>query len=197
MERLLRFIELTRQFRRVERKVILADNKRAENDAEHSFQLAITAWFIASTNKLSLNAELVLKYALAHDLVEAYAGDTPSAVHPSYEAERQTKKAREEEALKRIRAEFPEFADLFKIIEKYEERSDEESRFVYALDKIMPVLNIYIDKGYSWSVNGVKIEDVVEYKKDQIAASPEIKKYFDELAPLIRGLPGFDGERGK
>jgi putative hydrolase of HD superfamily len=188
MDQLLKFTELTRKFRAVKRKVIFADDKQAENDAEHSYQLAVTAWYIASANKLKLNLEKVFAYALAHDLVEAYAGDTPSAVHRSYGAERETKKAREEEAAQRIKKEFPEFADLHHIIHAYEERNDEESRFVYALDKVMPILNIYLDGGYSWKINDVNIEDVIAYKKDQIAESPEIKKYFDMLVPLIKHL---------
>ncbi|MBX4200149.1 HD domain-containing protein [Candidatus Parcubacteria bacterium] len=188
MEKLLEFIELTRKFRAVKRRVIFAEDKQQENDIEHSFQLALTAWYLINTDKIKLDVEKALKYALAHDLVEVYAGDTPSAVHRSYEAERHTKKAREEEALKRIKKEFPEFKELHKIIHAYEKREDKESRFVYALDKVMPILNIYLDKGYSWKVNDVKVKDVIAYKKDQIAESPEVKKYFDQLVPLIRKL---------
>jgi putative hydrolase of HD superfamily len=188
MKKLLEFIELTHKFRAVKRKVVFASDKEHENDAEHSFQLALCAWYLINTDKIKLDTEKALKYALAHDLVEAYAGDTPSAVHRSFEAERQTKKAREEEAAKRIEEEFPEFKELHKIIHAYEMREDKESKFVYALDKVMPILNIYLDKGYSWKVNDVKIEDVIAYKKDQIAESPEVKKYFDQLIPLIRKL---------
>jgi putative hydrolases of HD superfamily len=190
MEKLLRFIELTRKFRAVKRKVVFADDKCAENDAEHSFQLAVTAWYIVSANKLKLDTEKVLQYALAHDLVEAYAGDTPASVHRSYEVERGTKKMREEEAAERIQEEFEEFDNLHEVIKGYEERADDESKFVYALDKLMPVLNIYLDKGYSWKLNDVRLEDVINYKSEQIAESPAVDKYFKEIIPLLKELPG-------
>jgi putative hydrolase of HD superfamily len=188
MEQLLNFIRLTHKFRSVKRKVVFSDREEPENDAEHSYQLALTAWYIISSKKLDLDLELVFKYAIAHDLVEAYAGDTPAAVHKAFAEEQKTKIAREKEAAKRISNEFPEFGDLHEFIHRYEERSDAESRFVYALDKIMPVMNIYLDQGHAWKVNNIDIEDVVRYKEEQIAEVPEIKNYFDLLVPLIRGL---------
>lgn len=188
MEKLLEFTVFLQKFREVKRMIKFKDGS-SENDAEHSFQLAVTAWYIVSTNNLKLNLEKILMYALAHDLVEAYAGDTP-AIHKDYENERGTKKAREEEAARRMHKEFGNFKDLHEIIERYEERDDEESRFVYALDKMMPVLNIYLQDGYSWKINNISIDDVVEYKKDKIAESGTIKKYFDEVVPLLRKLPG-------
>lgn len=188
MQQLLAFTELIRKFREVRRKVIFSYRAEPENDLEHSGQLALTAWYICSSQKLDLDLEKIFQYALAHDLVEAYAGDTPSAVHRSYEAERGSKEEREAIAAKRIKEEFPEFADLHEVIHSYERRADREARFVYALDKILPILNIYPDGGHSWKINDVRIEDVIEYKKDKIAESPEIQKYFEELVPMLRGL---------
>lgn len=187
MNQLLKFVELTRKFRDVKRRIRFSDGTD-ENDAEHSFQLAITAWFVAESNQLNLDKEKVLKYALAHDLVEAYAGDTPSSVHRDFASERETKHEREREAALRIKNEFPEFSELHQIIEQYEKREDEEARFVYALDKIMPVLNIYLDNGHSWKNFGVSVDDVILYKKDQIADAPAVKKYFDEIVPLLKKL---------
>lgn len=189
MDKLLQFVEFTRKFRAVDRMVQFPDG-RHENDAEHSYQLALIAWYILSKDNLSLDTGKVLKYALIHDLVEVYAGDTPAAVHRNFEEERSTKEEREELAARRMQDEFPEFNELHDLIHKYEERGDEEARFVYALDKMMPIFNIYLDKGHSWKVYGVKIEDVIEYKKDKIAESKEVKKYFDLIIPLIEGLDG-------
>lgn len=188
MENLLQFITLTKQFRSVKRRIEFKDGTN-ENDAEHSYQLAMTAWYIIEANNLKLDVGLVMKYALAHDLVEVYAGDTPSEVHKEFEGERNTKHQREEEAAHRLQKEFVEFAGLHDIIERYEKREDEESKLVYALDKIMPILNIYLEDGHSWRKFGVKVDDVIKYKKDKIAESPTIQKYFDMLVPLIKNLP--------
>lgn len=185
MQELLRLVHLTQKFKAVRRKLILKEEDRQENDAEHSFQLAFIAWYIIETKKLNLNLELVMKYALVHDLVEVYAGDTPSAVHRGHEQELGTKSEREREAADRLKAEFPEFDEMNKLIEGYEEREDRESTFVYALDKILPVMNVYLDDGHSWKVHDIKLEDVKTHKKDKVALSPEIEKYFNEIVQLL------------
>jgi len=186
MDELLKFVEMTQEFKAVRRKVVLAKEGREENDAEHSYQLALVAWYIISTQNLKLDLSLVFKYALAHDLVEVYAGDTPSAVLRGYEDERKTKQRREKNALNRLREEFPEFYDLFGLIEGYESHANDESRFVYALDKILPIMNIYLDQGYSWKKHKVALKDIIEYKKDKIALSPDVQKYFEQIMVLLR-----------
>ncbi|HUB92905.1 MAG TPA: HD domain-containing protein [Verrucomicrobiae bacterium] len=47
-----------------------------ENDIEHSFTVALLCWFICEHYTLPLDHAKVLKYAMAHDFVERYAGDT-------------------------------------------------------------------------------------------------------------------------
>lgn len=49
---------------------------RFENDAEHSFLLATLGCAIAQQMSPHLDLGKVSQYALVHDLVEAYAGDT-------------------------------------------------------------------------------------------------------------------------
>ena len=73
LQKLLNFVKITADFRGVERKVALKKANRRENDAEHSYQLAMVAWYIVNSEKLGLNSDLVVKYALIHDLVEVYA----------------------------------------------------------------------------------------------------------------------------
>ena len=76
LEQLIDFINFTHEFREVVRIARSPNNKRFENDAEHSYQLAMVAWFLIEQDKLKLKKELCFMYALAHDLVEIYAGDT-------------------------------------------------------------------------------------------------------------------------
>src|SRR3989344_6781029 len=104
MDELLRFVKLTQEFKAVRRMVILAKENREENDAEHSYQLATVAWYLISTQGLKLDLGLALRYALVHDLVEVYAGDTP-AVQKGYEETKRTKQEREEKAALRLRKE--------------------------------------------------------------------------------------------
>lgn len=185
MDNLLRFIKLTQEFKAVKRKVILAKEDREENDAEHSYQLAIVAWYLISTQGLKLDLGLTLRYALVHDLVEVYAGDTP-AFQKGYEKEKETKKQREEDAAKQLAKEFPEFSQLHEFINAYELRVDEESKFIYALDKIVPIMNIYLDKGHSWKIHNISLDELIENKQDKVLLSKEVKKYFDEIVEMLR-----------
>jgi len=185
MNELLKFIELTQEFKAVRRKVVLAKEGREENDAEHSYQLAVVAWYLISTQGLKLDLELVLKYALVHDLVEVYAGDTP-AIQKGYDEKQKTKHKREEDAAKKLTKEFPEFPEMHEFIGAYELKADEESRFVYALDKIIPIMNIYLDKGHSWKLHDISLQDLIDNKTDKVKASPEIKKYFEEIVELLK-----------
>ncbi len=181
---LIKFVELLKKFQEVERVVRVPGQERWENDVEHCYQLALIAWYLVDKNNLSLNKDLVIQYALTHDLVEAYAGDT--YVYSEDENEHATKKQREEDAAKRLKQEFPEFPDLHTTIGNYEKRSDKESKFVYALDKIHPVLNIYIDGGRTWKERNITIQMLVDHKKDKVALSPEIEYYFNELVALLK-----------
>lgn len=186
MEELLKFVELTQEFKAVRRKVILAKEGREENDAEHSFQLALVAWYLISTQELAFDTNLCLRYALVHDLVEVYAGDTPSLVHKKYTEARSLKHEREQRAIQKLLYEFPEFGEMHDLIRAYELKEDEESKFIYALDKILPVMNIYLDKGHSWKIHSITLQDLVEDKAKKVEVSSDIKKYYDLLMDLLK-----------
>jgi putative hydrolases of HD superfamily len=176
IESLLKFFELLNTVQCVRRTVFVKGEERLENDIEHQYQLAVVSWYIIVTEKLSLNVDRTIQYALVHDMVEAYAGD----MH-FYKRNEEEKKEREHAAAQRLREEFPEFADMHALIAGYERREDPESRFVYALDKLLPIVNIYLDKGRSWKIDGVTREMIETNKTEKIAISPDIKKIFDEM----------------
>ncbi len=148
------------------------------NTAEHTLELALLCWYIMECEALELNSDLVLKYALAHDLVEAYAGDTPA-----YDTEGQTQKAtREHKALQRIEKEFKEFPELIQIITDYEEKSDKESVFVYAVDKLIDPLGVSLETGTThWKKHGVTYNDMRTYKDTKISQHATIQSYWEEL----------------
>ena len=63
---------------------------------------------------------------------------------------------------------------------------DKESRFVYALDKVEPILSIYVDGGRTWKEKKITIQMLVDYKKDKVAVSPEVEACFYDLIALLR-----------
>ncbi len=183
---LIKFVELIHTFREIERVLWLKGRDYPENDVEHSYQLAMVAWYAVSSQKLPLDTDKVVKYAMLHDLVEAYAGDVDAFDADPQRDEKKAKKERE--ALEKLKTEFPEFPDMLELIESYEARFDEESKFVYALDKVLPVINIYLDNGRTWQKRGIgfTLETLTVNKKIKIANHPEVSKYFDQLVEILK-----------
>jgi len=182
IQNLLDFTAFLHLFQKVERTIYATGTDRNENDAEHSYQLAMIAWYVNHTNRFGLNDEKLIKYALAHDLVETYAGDT--YFHTADTSLKESKTQRERDALLKIKDEFKGFVELAAYIELYEERTDPESRFIYALDKILPVINIYLDKGRSWQRDKVTYE-MVRTKDEKVAISSEAQTIWQELTELL------------
>jgi len=77
--------------------------------------------------------EKVIVYALVHDLVEAYAGDTDP--YSCSSEDYLTKHTKEMDALQKIKEETTFFPQLAERIESYESQQDEESQFVKSIDK--------------------------------------------------------------
>ena len=189
LEELFEYMTMLNAFRRVERVMRVSGTDRMENDQEHSYELAMMAWFLIDSEKLSLNRDLVIKYALVHDLAEVYAGDT--YVFSKDPDELASKEHREQEARERLAEEFPQFNELHRLMEAYERREDKESRFVYALDKIHPAIDIYLDEhGWMYREKRVTWKMLMDQKKEKVALSPEAKPYFDELMLLLKETEG-------
>lgn len=175
------FLDLLQKFRQVERVIYARrDSDRKESDVEHSWQLTMLAWFIIDQNKLNLDLNKVIKYALIHDLVEAYAGDTWA-----FGKDNNNKVERERVARDKLKKQFGHFEELNTLIDEYEDQSDPESIFVYALDKLEPACHNYLDGGRIWRENNVHLEDIKNYKKDKIAKCPELVPYFEALLDLL------------
>lgn len=184
LQKLLSFAKILNEFQKVERVIRVQGSDRWENDVEHSYDLAMLAWYILATTETTLNHDKVIRYALIHDFLEVYAGDTYNfSTDASHVA---SKHDREAAAVVKLRETLSEFTELHEVIDAYEKRNDAESRFVYALDKIDPAIQTYLDNGRVWKEKNITIEMIYENKKDKVALSPEIKTYFDELMALLR-----------
>lgn len=184
---LLRFNRLLQDMQSVIRQVRLAGRVAKENDVEHSYHLAMMAWYVSSRLGLTLKLELLLLYALVHDLAEVYAGDYAVLDHIG----RMGKAERETAARQRIAAEFPEFSELSAIMEEYEARDSLESKFIYALDKLMPMLVIYQEGGSTWRELDYGLGELMANKYKTTARSPSITELAVQLEALLREHPGF------
>lgn len=182
LKELLSFVRFTNDFQKVERTILVAGKNRNENDSEHSFQLAILGWYIIENDKLNLDINKVLKFAIVHDLVETYAGDTFIFGDKNHVAD---KAKREAKAQKRIQRAFPSWKGALKLIEEYEHRKSPESKFVYVLDKIIPVINIFLDEGRTWKKHKISLEMLREAKDKKVKLNSDLEKYWLDLMAVL------------
>ena len=64
------------KMKRIYRQTHILGGDRAENDAEHSWHLALMAFLLDEYANQEVDTARVMKMVLVHDLVEIYAGDT-------------------------------------------------------------------------------------------------------------------------
>lgn len=152
---------------------------RRENDAEHSFSLAIAAAVLAEYSNEPVDVAKVMKMVLVHDAVEIYAGDTYC-----YDDEgAKTKEAREKAAAEKIFGTLPEeqAAEYRALWDEFERNDTPEARFSNAMDRIQPLLLNYSREGYSWKEHGVNSSQVRKRFDKVKDGSAELGKMVDDL----------------
>jgi len=192
-KRLIEFHDLLNRFAEIERIIHVKRHKRyeLESDTEHSYNLAMMAWFLGDYFP-KLKNEKVVMLALVHDLVEIYAGDTFAFADKEI---LDSKSAREAKAMKRLSKEWSDFPGLNEAIHEYETRKSEEARFVYALDKIMPVITIILNEGFTWKEKQISLEMLDNDKLSKIEASSEVIPYWHELRKILLEKPELFGAK--
>ena len=153
-ERQKAFILEADKLKNIFRQTYITDGSRMENDAEHSFHLALMVPLLAEYCDEELDILKAMKTAVIHDFVEIDAGDTYAY---DYEAAK-TKPEREKKAADRLFGLLPEDqeAEFRQLWEDFENLSTPEGRFVAALDRLQPVLLTDHEGGKSWREHKVK-----------------------------------------
>lgn len=178
-EQLDNFYVFLRKFNSVKRAIYIPVDHRFENCAEHSFQLSLMCWYFSSLSNINYNVEKILLYSLIHDLVEVYAGDTP--VFNTSKKFHSSKQRREQRAFIQICNEFPYAKELHTLMHEYEEQSDDESKLVYAVDKILPLLGNIYDCGRQMEKEGITITQIIEKNVNKISVDANALRYFNYL----------------
>ncbi|MGV2099725.1 HD domain-containing protein [Rhizobium sp. 21-4511-3d] len=152
------FILEVEKLKTVLRRTLLLDRSRVENDAEHTWQLALMAMVLSEHSREKVELVRVLKMLLIHDIVEIDAGDTFAydTVLAASQAERELK------AAERIFALLPEDqAREFRALwDEFEAKASAESRFANAMDRLQPLLHNFFTEGGTWSAGGITAANV-------------------------------------
>jgi len=183
LKELLEFTKFIRKFQKIERSVMLNGLNRKENDAEHSYQVAMLSWFILNYSSLDYNLEKIIIYSLIHDLVEIYAGDVPTFNKKNIKISKEQKHLNELKSLEIINSEFP---FIGKHIDTYEKMEEKEAIFVKTVDKIITPLNLILDDGLFWKQKNITFSDFLKYKEPKINKDPDVYKlYLAEIEPFL------------
>ena len=164
------------ELKHVLRQTVLLKDFRQENDAEHSWHLAMMVILLAEySNDVNIDVLRAVKMALIHDIVEIDAGDT----FCYDEHDREQKTLNERVAAKRIFGILPdEQADEYRRLwEEFEEMRTPEARFAATVDRLQPLLLNFNTEGHAWLKHGVVRSQVVERNKHIAKGSALLWEY--------------------
>src|SRR4028119_443563 len=160
LQQQLDFILEVDKAKQIFRQNFLLDSSRHENDAEHSWHLAMMAFVLCEYSKEPVDVARVIKMLLIHDLVEIDAGDTfvyDEAAHVG-------KEEREIAAAERIFNLLPpDLAnEIRQLWDEFEARQTPEALFASSLDRLHPLLQNYNAQGGGWKKHDISAERVRE-----------------------------------
>lgn len=173
------FIKEIDKLKYIQRKTKLFHSDRCENDAEHSWHLALMAIVLFEHADESVDLLKVIKMVLIHDIVEIDAGDTfiydTQKAHCNTEAERL--------AANRIFGLLPEpqAEELIAIWEEFEAGVTREAQFARAMDRLEPLLQNSSNNGGTWNEPGVNYSKVYAKKSVIRDGSPVLWEYAESL----------------
>ncbi len=185
--------ELIQPFYGIERATPLPKQLggRHENDAEHSWGLALFASALAPHLDENLDIGLVCQFAVVHDLVEVYAGDTPNLAS---EEEKAGKEERERVALEKLMQEFRELPWITETVAEYEKQTSKEAQFVRSLDKTLALLQEYESEGQilrDFKVTIDQLAPILRYHKRKAMIHEGAFEYYLAAERLLLDNPHF------
>jgi len=162
LERLRKQIEFIKEIDKVKsvfRQNRLLDDSRYENDAEHSWHLALMAMILSEyANDAALDLPRVLMMVLVHDLVEIGVGDAFI-----YDVkDREAKSSKERASAECIFGMLPpdQRDQLMALWEEFEAKETPEAKFAGALDRLQPLIHNSTVQGHAWKKHGIRRHQV-------------------------------------
>ena len=140
------------------RRTLLVDGSRRENDAEHSWHIALMTLFFKEYCIAPVDVERAAKMCLVHDLIEIYAGDT-FAYDP---VGNKDKAQREAAAADKLFAQLPEEQglELRKLWEEFDQMQTNDAKYAACMDRLQPFLHNTLTQGHTWVEGGTCRADV-------------------------------------
>ncbi len=166
LERLTKQIEFIKEIDKVkyiQRKTKLFNSNRTENDAEHSWHLAMMVLVLSEYANESIDLLKVVKMVLIHDIVEIDAGDVFL-----YDTQKNHDNTAEElKAAKRIFGILPsdQTKPLINLWEEFEAGETVEAKFARAIDRFEPILQNTTNNGGTWKEYQIEFDRAYQKSK--------------------------------
>ncbi len=175
LEQQINFIMEVDKIKKITRQTYLSDGSRPENDAEHSFHLAMMCFLLKEYANEEIDVLHTMEMVLIHDVIEIDAGDTYA-----YDSlGNQSKREREVKAAERIFNLLPEDQASYvrALWDEFEEGATPEARFANALDKIQPLLLNDASGGDTWKSHGINISQILKRNERTPKGSEALWEY--------------------
>lgn len=165
----LTFIAEADRLKTILRASPLAAVDRRENDAEHSWHLALMVILLSEYADEPIDVGHATRLVVIHDLVEIYAGDSPVFDAAAVEGQQE----REEAAADRLFALLPDDQATWvrELWDESEAGQTPEARFCKAMDRLEPMLLNWINRGGTWQMPGATESTVRAREAGVVAAS--------------------------
>ncbi len=182
LDQQLRFTAEIDKMTSVYRRTMLIDGSRRENDAEHSWHIAVMALLFKEYTVEPVNIEHAVKMCIVHDLIEIYAGDTFA-----YDTTANKDKAeREAAAADKLFSHLPpeQGSEIRLLWEEFDEMKTPDSKYAACMDRLQPFLHNTLTEGHTWkegNINRAAVEKRMAIIKDFM---PEVYKWIDQNLDL-------------
>ena len=167
------------KMKNIYRQTLVLNEDRAENDAEHSWHLAMLVMILSEYSNQPIDVLHTIKMVLIHDIVEIDAGDTYCYDTEGYK----TKADREQEASERLFGMLPQDQqqELYSLWREFEDKQTPESKFANVVDRIQPITLNYRKDGISWKTHGVSEEQVLNRNAHVNEGSEVLWQYIKDI----------------
>lgn len=173
------FIKEIDKLKYIQRKTKLFNSDRHENDAEHSWHLAMMTIVLAEHSDKPIDILKVVKMVLIHDIVEIDAGDT--FIYDT--VKNHTNTDEELLAAQRIFGLLPEeqAKEFIAIWQEFEDGKTDEAKFAKTMDRFEPLLQNTSNNGGTWTEFDVPYQKVYDKKVAIKDGSSTIWNYAENL----------------
>lgn len=179
LEKQMEFVLEVDKLKKITRQTYLSDGSRKENDAEHSWHLALMCALLSEHANEKIDVTKTMLMVLIHDIVEIDAGDTYA-----YDTQgNTTKREREVKAAERLFNILPEDQAVYlrNLWEEFEEAQTPEAKFALTLDKVQPVMLNAASGGRSWREHEVEVSQIMKRNERTPEGSQDLWKYIEAL----------------